>query len=102
MELTINNQSSRILLERVDNGVILYDIGDDNTVISKIVYEIYFKDGIIDFENMGIFLIDILETLKIPLFETETNTILTFGITKIDPSIPDEEDDSDDAQDEKE
>ena len=88
MEVTIKNASSRILLEKVDNGVILYDIGEDNTVISKIVYEIYFKDGIIDFENMGIFLEEILETLKLPIFEVETNTVLQFGVTKLDPTKP--------------
>jgi hypothetical protein len=88
MELTIKNKSPRLLLERSDNGIILYDLGDDNIVISKIVYEIYYKDGIIDFENMTGFIVDLMENLKIPIIEVETNRTLQFYIEKIDPDKP--------------
>lgn len=91
MEVTIKNHSSRILLERADNGVILYDVGEDNTVDSKILYEIYFKDGIIDFQNMGIFILEVMEALKIPTQESESNSILVISIEKLDPSLPDKE-----------
>ena len=100
MELNIKNTSSRVLLEKVDNGVILYEIGDDNTVTSKIVYEMYFKDGILDFDTIGAFMIEILESLKIPAEEIETNRQLGVFITKIDPTKPmiGEEDDDEDPE----
>lgn len=103
MEFTIKNTSSRILLERSDNGIILYDLGDDNDVISKIVYEIYYKDGIIDFDNMTVFIEDLMENLKIPILEPETNRVLQVYIEKIDPDKPsllDEEGSDDDEDDE--
>jgi hypothetical protein len=85
MEFIIKNTSSRILLERSDNGIILYDLGDDNVVISKIVYETYYKDGVLNFDNISNFLEDVMEILKIPIAETETNRTLQFFLTKIDP-----------------
>jgi hypothetical protein len=104
MEVTIKNTSSRILLERADNGVILYDISEDNSVSSKVLYEVYYKDGIIDFYNIGV-LIEIMESLKVPIAEEETNRRMLITITKIDPNKPmididgldeDDEDDDDD------
>ena len=88
MEFTIKNNSSRILLERTDNGVILYDLGEDDTVISKMVYGIYHRNGIIDFESMGAFLSDILENLKFPAEEPETNRAIEFFVVKIDDTKP--------------
>jgi adenine C2-methylase RlmN of 23S rRNA A2503 and tRNA A37 len=88
MEFTIKSISSRLLLERSDNGIILYDLGDDNVVISKIVYEIYYKDGVIDFDNMTDFIKDLMENLKIPIIESETNRALQVCIEKIDPDKP--------------
>jgi len=88
MELTIKNKSSRVLLERSDNGIILYDLGDDNNVISKLVYEIYYKDGVLDFDNMAIFVEDLMENLKIPTTELETNRTIQIYVEKIDPSKP--------------
>jgi hypothetical protein len=104
MELTVKNTSSRILLERADNGVILYDLGEGNNVISKMVYEIYYRDGVIDFDNMAALLVDIIENLKIPVVEPETNRAMEFYVVKIDPDKPalgddefeDEDDDDDD------
>jgi len=101
MEFTIKNTSSRLLLERSDNGIILYDLGDDNNVISKIVYEIYYKDGVLDFDNMAIFIEDLMENLKIPTAELETNRTIQFYVEKIDlnkPSLLDEEDDDEDDE----
>ena len=94
MEVTIRNVSSRVMLERTDNGVILYDITEKNNVSSKVAYEIYFKDGIIDFHTMANMMLEIMEFLKIPTAEDETNRKLTLSISKIDldkPSIGEED-----------
>lgn len=102
MELNIKNTSSRILLERADNGVILYDLGEGDTVISKMLYEVYFRDGVVDFDNMAALLVDIIENLKIPIAEPETNRAMEIYITKIDPDKPalgDEEFEDDDEDD---
>jgi hypothetical protein len=88
MEVTIKNPSSRLMLERADNGVILYDVGEDNTVSSRVVYEVYFKDGILDFQNMAIMMLEIMESLKIPVAEPETNRTIMISIDKIDPDKP--------------
>lgn len=88
MELTIKNPSSRVLIEKADNGVILYEIGEDNTVSSRIVYEIYYKDGMLNFEALGNLVNDILETTKVPTQEEETNRKLGIHIAKIDPDKP--------------
>jgi len=88
MEITVKNPASRIILEKVDNGVIFYEVGDDNVVTSKVVYEMYFKNGILDFENMAIFFGEVLESLKIPFEEPETNRKLTIVISKINPEKP--------------
>lgn len=101
MEVTIKNNSSRILLERADNGVILYDISEDNTVLSKVVYEVYFKDGILDFHNIGILMMEIMESLKIPTSEDETNRRIAISLAKIDPEKPslgEDEEDEDDGE----
>jgi hypothetical protein len=101
MEVTIKNPSSRLMLERADNGVILYDVGEDNTVSSRVVYEVYFKDGILDFQNMAIMMLEIMESLKIPVAEPETNRTIMISIAKIDPDKPidmgEDEDEEDDA-----
>jgi hypothetical protein len=104
MELKIRNTSSRILLERADNGVILYDLGEGDTVISKMLYEVYYRDGVIDFDNMAALLVDIIENLKIPISEPETNRAMEIYVVKIDPEKPamgeeDFEDDDDDDND---
>lgn len=88
MEVTIKNTSSRVLLERTDNGVILYDVNEDNIVESKIAYEIYLKDGIIDFHTMAAMMLEVMEFLKIPTAEIETNRVLSLSVVKIDPSKP--------------
>jgi len=101
MEVTIKNSSSRLILERADNGVILYDVGEDNSVSSKVVYELYFKDGILDFQNMAMMFLEIMESLKIPAIEEETNRALAISVVKIDPDKPslDDEDDEDEEDD---
>ena len=104
MEVTIKNSSSRLILERADNGVILYDVGEDNSVSSKVLYELYYKDGILDFQNMAIMFLEIMESLKIPAIEEETNRALAISIVKIDPDKPilgedgEEDEDEDDEQ----
>ena len=103
MELNIKNPGSRILLEKVDNGVLLYEIGEDNVVTTKIVYEMYYEDGILDISSIGSFLIEMLDSLKIPSQETETNQQLKLFIVKIDPDKPMEgldDEDMDDDEDE--
>lgn len=99
MELNIKNTSSRVLLEKTDNGVILYDISEDNTVASKMVYEIYFKDGISNFHSIANMISDIMETMRIPISETSTNRKMEIVVVKIDPQKPalgEENDDEDD------
>lgn len=96
MELNIKNVSSRILLERTDNGVILFEIAEDNTVISKMVYETYYSDGILNFDTVGLLFSDILETLRIPSEEIETNRKIGIYITKLDPNKPGEENEEND------
>ena len=100
MEITIKNPSSRILLEKADNGVILYEIGEDNVVTSKIIYEMYFKDGIIDFSAIGIFMLEMVESLGIPLEEQETNRKLEIFINPIDGSNEDEPTEGEDDENE--
>jgi len=104
MEVKIKNNSSRVVLERADNGVILYDVGEDNTVSSKMVYELYFKDGILDFHSIANLIVEVMESLKVPLVEEETNRMLFISMTKIDPDKPmegeDEELDDEDDDDE--
>jgi hypothetical protein len=98
----LKNTNSRILLERADNGVILSEISEDNTVSSKIVYEIYYSDGLVDLFCVEEFVLDMLEHLKIPTEEPTTNAMLSMEIGKIDESLPgiiDEEDDDDDETD---
>jgi hypothetical protein len=88
MEVNIKNPSSRLILEKADNGVILYDVGEDNVVSSKVLYETYFKDGIIDFESIATLMIEVMESLKIPTVEEETNRFLAISVMKIDPEKP--------------
>jgi len=87
-QINIQNKCSRLLLERTDNGIILYDVGDDNVVSSKVAYEIFYKDGVLDFENMAVFVYEIFENMKIPVIETESNRALGLTILKIDPDKP--------------
>ena len=88
MEVTIKNVSSRVLLERTDNGVIIYDVNEENSVVSKVAYEVYFKDGILDFQTMSVMLLETMELLGIPTQEVSTNRQLSMVITKIDPTKP--------------
>jgi hypothetical protein len=97
----LKNTNSRILLERADNGVILSEISDDGTVTSKIVYEIYYSDGIVDLFCVEEFIYDMLEHLKIPTEEPANNMMISLELSKIDESLPgmeemDEEDDEED------
>ena len=101
MELSIKIPSSRLLLEKVDNGIVLYEIGEDNVVTSKLVYEMYYKDGILDFDSMGNFMIEIMDLLKIPTFEVETNRQLGIFVSKIDPSKPLPDEFSEDGEDQQ-
>ena len=66
----------------------MYDVNSDNEVTSKVAYEIYFKDGIIDFETMGFMILELMECLSIPTAEIETNRKLALIAVKIDPNKP--------------
>lgn len=97
----LKNTNSRILLERADNGVILSEIAEDNTVSSKIVYEIYYSNGIVDLFCVEEFIMDMLEHLKIPMEEPMTNAMLSMEIEKIDESLPGiEDEESEEDEDE--
>lgn len=80
--------SNRILLERTDNGVILIDLDGSNTVRSKIVYEIWGKDGALDFYKLAIFMYEIAEFMNLPVTDPEGNLKLEMYFEKIDPSLP--------------
>ena len=88
MDIKIKNLSSRVILERADNGIILYDVADDNNVSSKIIFETYFKEGVLDFENIANLFMEIMEIMRVPLVEEETNRMLKMTIIKIDPEKP--------------
>lgn len=99
MEIKIAN-NSRIMLEKVDNGVILYDISSDGEVSSRVVYEIFFKDGSLNFEAIADMFDDVMEDLKLPASEETTNSKIQLVIVPLDPDKPvsginedDEEDD---------
>jgi hypothetical protein len=83
--MEIVNKTSKILIERTDNGVVVLDIDEENVVVSRVAYEIYFKDGLIDFENIAILFLELMEMLKIPTYEAETNSKLELYVDPIDP-----------------
>lgn len=88
MELNVNSASKRVILERCDNGVIMYETDEENNVSSKILYETYFKDGIVNFDTIGYMINDILECLVIPSEEKETNSKLLVFVTRLNPEEP--------------
>ncbi len=88
MEIKIKNLASKVLVERTDNGVVFHMVGDDNIVSSSVSYEIYDRSGIVNFESMGVFLLEMIQNLGLPLEEVETNRKLEIVISKIDPSKP--------------
>jgi hypothetical protein len=102
MEIKIAN-NSRIMLEKVDNGVILYDISSDGEVSSRVVYEIYFKDGSLNFEAIADMFDDVMEDLRLPVSEETTNSKVQLVIVPLDPDKPvtgiTEDDDDDDDED---
>lgn len=102
MELILQNNSTRLILERADNGLIVYDVGEDGVVESKVLYEIYFKDGILDLHHIITMMAELMENLQIPLAEEETNRTIAMGVTKIDPDKPSilDEEETEDGDDE--
>lgn len=99
MELNIKNTSSRILLERAENGIILYEIGENNSVLTRLVYETHFQDGLLNFEAIAQFMMEALEILKIPGHENETNRKLVIYVQKISDVENEYDDDDDDGND---
>lgn len=84
MELTIANNASRLILERSDNGAVLYETNEENFVTSKTVYELYRRDGILNFSSIIDMFSDILELIKIPSEDKNANSRLTISISPID------------------
>lgn len=78
----------RVQIERTDNGVILVDIGEKNQAETKMVYEIWNKEGNIDFFKVAELFYDIAEYLKIPVDSPELNTKLEIYVEKFDPEKP--------------
>ena len=91
MELKITNSSSRLIIERTDNGVVLYETSEENAVSSKFVYEAYRRDGILNFQSIIHLLSDVLELMKIPSEDTNSNSKMTIVISKIDPDKNEED-----------
>lgn len=94
----MKNYAGKVLVERTDNGIIVSDINEENTVTSKMVYQFYYPDGLLNFETMAQFFSDLLETLKFPTEEDETNSKLEIIIESIDPDT-DSEEESDSEKD---
>jgi hypothetical protein len=88
MEITIKNLASKALVERTDNGVVFHAIGEDNVVSSSVSYEIYFRDGVVNFESIAVFLLEVIQNLGLPLEEEETNRRMEISIKKIDSTKP--------------
>jgi hypothetical protein len=95
MEITIKNPASRILLERAENGIILYEISEDNVVLTRLVYETHYHNGLLNFENIAQFMMESLELLKVPAYEMETDTKLAIIAEKISESEKGEQGDDD-------
>jgi hypothetical protein len=98
MEIKISN-NSRIMLEKVDNGVILYDIASDGEVSSRVVYEIFFKDGTLNFESIADMFDDVMDDLKLPISEETTNSKIQLVIVPLDPEKPMTEESEDEDED---
>ena len=60
------------------------------------VYETYHTDGIINFDSVGLLFSDILETLRIPAEEAETNRKIALIVTKIDSNSNSDNEENDD------
>lgn len=86
MELITTASPSRVLLEKADNGIIVSNLNESDEVTSKFLYEIYYKDGILNYDNIGAFVYAIMDTLFIPIQEPETNRKFEIYVTKIDES----------------
>ena len=102
MAKLIKNTASRLYLEKADNGIILCELTEDDTISSKILYEIHYEDGTIDMYRVTEFLYDVLENLNIPTSDIETNSDLLLTVDKLDQNLPgpgDEEDDEDNEED---
>lgn len=84
MDISIKSPSSRIMLERTDNGVIMYSISSENVVNAKQVYEIYNREGTIDFHSMGSALTDIIENLNFPFEDQSSNRQIGIYVEFID------------------
>jgi hypothetical protein len=100
---TIKFNTERVLLERAENGVILYDLDSEGNVKTKVVYEIHYKDGIIDFSKMAYMFFEIAEFLKYSLEDPEANQKLEMYIEKIDkdkPSYGEKDEEKEESDDE--
>ena len=85
---TINLNADRVLLERCENGVILYDLDSKGEVKSRVVYEIHFKDGMIDFQKMAYFFYELSEFMGYSLQDKPANLKLEMYVEKIEPDKP--------------
>ena len=88
MEINIKIAGSKLLIEKVDNGILVYEIDENDSVTSKLVYSIYYEDGILDLEAIGEFLMEMLNLLRIPNKDLELNAQLGMFISKLDASKP--------------
>ena len=101
MAKLIKNTASRLYLEKADNGVILCELTEDDTISSKILYELHYEDGTMDMFRVTEFLYDILENLNIPTSDIETNSDLLLLVDKLDPNLPGPDEDLDDEDDDE-
>ena len=83
MKLKIRNSSNRTILERTDNGILVYDVNSENEVSSKIAYEIYNHDGSINWNKVAIFFMETLELLRIPSSDNAEKIVI--GVAPINP-----------------
>lgn len=99
MEIVIKNQNAQVLIDRTDNGVILLDIAEDGVVVSKSCFELYFRDGNLDFDNIGSFFHELMSVLKFPTEDKEFSLevmIVPVGDNLETPPAPENDDEDDD------
>jgi len=96
VEIRIKNINSRIVVERTDNGAIMYDVSEDGEVSSRMSYEMFFRDGAVNFVTISEFFFDVMDSLKIPMLEESSNKKISIVLTKIDPDKPSEGEEDDD------
>lgn len=97
MESLIKSKSHRILLERADNGILLYEIREDGEVSARLVYEIYNEQGLMMYDRIADLVYDIADNLRIPVEEPITNRKMAIYVVPIESADTGKEEGDDDS-----